>query len=58
MPTNKRGRPPKIQGGKNLWIPAHLVWHVTALLEADKKEIRIVESSAKLDAPVTRINKS
>lgn len=39
MTTNKpKGRPRKPQGGKSFWVPAHLVWHVNALLEADKAE--------------------
>lgn len=36
--TKSKGRPRKPQGGKSFWVPAHLVWHVNALLEADKAE--------------------
>lgn len=34
----KLGRPKKAQTGATVWVPAHLLWHVNALLEADKAE--------------------
>lgn len=35
----KMGRPKKPQTGKNIFIPAHLVKYVLAMIQADKKEV-------------------